>query len=168
MSILDEAAATLVAMRDEWSTLAGRVKWCVESGRVPSAKAWGIAAGVSGGYVGRVLNKNLKPAADKLEKLAAAANVPVRWLRFGEGAPDGAVTLELDHPYPTLLPVLAMAEKEGVAPSVLAALRAERCAGGDPGEEHWRRRLREQIREAKRLRKELDDDDTFGDKEGEE
>jgi transcriptional regulator with XRE-family HTH domain len=171
MSNLQNYSDTLIFMSkpSDWSTLRGRVRWVIDTERVKSAKWWSEQAGQSRGYVGRMTREDLSPTVDTLEKMAEVADVPLAWLRYGEGQPGvqiEGVKLDPEDPYPTRGPVIAMAIKEGVPEGAIAALLAERKYGGDPGEEYWRKRLREQILEAKQLRRLLDrlveDDDTFG------
>lgn len=157
--------ATVVAMSDkDWSTLAARVQWCIDAHRVKNAAAWSEAAGLARSYVGRIKNEGIVPSGDVIEKMATAAGVSFDWLRHGEGMPSGRV--ELDDPYPSRAPVIAMAEASGVPHGAIEALKADRFADGDPGEEVWRERLIKHVKWAKVLdrvlRDELPDDDTFG------
>lgn len=144
MSISDFRPATVVGMNQEdWSSVQKRVQWVIESKRVRSGKGWALAAGLSGGYVNRMKTEpNLSPSSDTFEKLADAAGVSVRWLRFGEGAPD-AQWVEPERSDPNKAIIIAMAQAKNEDPAVIRMLEETERSEGPMTLTEWEERLRQ-------------------------
>lgn len=148
--------------------IADRIKWVLEHRPLSSQREWSTAAGLSPNVVGHLARgtRGTRTTAETWERLARAAGVDVQWLRLGEGTPTPEERATPSDPYPTRVPVVAMARTMGVPEGAVAALLSERYHSGDPGADYWRRKLREYMHEARDLERDmLPDDDTFGEHE---
>ncbi len=121
------------------TSLADRLRWVIETGKVESARAWCLAAGVAGSYLGTFFarlraGQPSDMGISVLERLAKAAHISFVWLAVGAGAPE-------DDLLPAMPPQLrALALRRGAYPEALlrqAAIAVELTGEKDFTEEQW-------------------------------
>lgn len=135
-------------------TLSDRLRWVIESGKVESARAWCMAAGVAGSYLGTFFSRlrSGQPSdigISVLVRLAEAAKVNTAWLAVGIGAPDAGQLPAL----PRNLTALAERKRDAYPDALLqqAACAVELTGEKDFGEEQWEDYLDGLKREVRRL-----------------
>lgn len=149
--ITQVVTGTIGAVKDV-DTLATRIRWVKESGRVESYDKWAKDSGLARQYLHSFLKRYDKYWAGELEgppemgsevavQLARSARVPLRWLLGGMGSPDDPefAFVEGASRYPSRRMVLVdPANKDRWSPSAIAAVDSMRLdADEDPGERWW-------------------------------
>jgi transcriptional regulator with XRE-family HTH domain len=80
------------------STLAERVKWCVETSSHSSERAFARAAGLGSTYISYLVRgqRGKRLSAEVAKKIAGARGVSWRWVMTGEGPRDAAMASDED------------------------------------------------------------------------
>ena len=133
-------------------SVADRIREVIDKGIVQSARAWCLAAGISGSYLGTFLTRDRQGqesdvGVSTLVKLANAANISFTWLALGEGSWS-------DLPPPRPPNLVKLLQRRTDIPDVLirqGLMVLDMVGEKDLTEEYWEDYLDALRREARRV-----------------
>lgn len=140
------------------ASIADRIQWVLDSGRVPSGSAWAVKAKLPRTYIATFQfrerqGKPIEAGVATVVALARAAGVSFLWLATGEGSPDDTPAIA-----PANLRALLDRLPVGTYPAPLVAqamLIRELIGEADLPEDVWQDYLDGLRREARRVGLEL-------------